>query len=694
MKSYTNLLPLLVLLALPAIAMGQAGNKWVKYYTQTPGYNFTARTTVVDAAGNVIISGEKWIDPFNYDIVTVKYDSVGNELWNHVYAGVTGSYDIPVKALADNSGNIYIAGTTYSSSNAAWLLMKLDPAGTLLWSDTTTNPPQGSGGNVLNDMQFDNAGNIVLAGSIQRDLTFPTTDAAMAVVKYDPSGNELWRNVTVVDYADNKIRKIAIDQSNNIYAVGYEFHGSPPGQRFVVRKYSAAGGILWQDVFDFDSTMNEMETGMDIKIDAAGNIYAAGTASKNSDAHRDFLLRKYNPSGAVIWTNTYTSAVGANHDEMLNMYLAPNGNAYITGITKSGSGGPEDIMTIKVDSAGVQQWSRTYGYSIGNADLAAGIAGEAVPENVAVTGTSRRDGFYVDAVTIRYNANGDTIWTKRQPSTAQAEAQSVYIGADHDVYVTGHDAHRFLTMRIQTPNATVTKDISGAGLYDFTGPGNATALSLDFTGANTSSMFVSLLYNRVANTDWCTGTTAPLYLSKYRWVAHALALNFTSAVLRIDMGLLQSALPGGHGITDFTKYAIYQRALDGIGEFCKLPTTYVNGKLEANITSLSEFFIGSETDSFSYTLDIPNVSTIGGLKVYPHPSDLSSTISYDLPQGTDVKVALIDITGKEVMTVYRGYQEGGAQQVHVNTAQLPAGLYLCRIVAGSRTGAVKISVVH
>src|SRR5690606_7304625 len=79
-----------------------------------------------------------------------------------------------------------------------------------------------------------------------------------------------------------------------------------------------------------------------------------------------------------------------------------------------------------------------------------------------------------------------------------------------------------------------------------------------------------------------------------------------------------------HGMDTPSNFAIYQRPVDGTGEFTKLTTTYANGKLSAQITGLSEFMIGSETDTFNYTVinSIKNQgSAFGDIIVYPNPAN-------------------------------------------------------------------------
>src|SRR4029079_2429387 len=74
------------------------------------GCHAVARALKVDADGNAIITGyESYVvseDEDGYDLITVKYDPSGRELW-----GARAPYDRTPTALAvDLSGNIYVGG--------------------------------------------------------------------------------------------------------------------------------------------------------------------------------------------------------------------------------------------------------------------------------------------------------------------------------------------------------------------------------------------------------------------------------------------------------------------------------------------------------------------------------------------------------------------------------------------------------
>ncbi len=680
----------------------QVGNKWVKKYFSGNEYRGSVVTT--DTAGNVYIAGEKSYSAFNGDIVTVKYDSVGNQLWTNSYAfpmgNLTGSYfNWATKILVDNSGNVYIGGGTGNAgSTKSILLLKINPSGTLIWSDTVRGVYDFGYNNFLTDMEFDPAGNLVIAAGIEGQL--PGGYPWFFVAKIDTSGNELWRNRTAVDYAYNYPRGIAIDKLGNIFAAGMESHGNPPGERFVVRKYAPSGVILWQDVYDVDSTTGGYESAFDIQLDTAGNVFAAGTAGNGT--HRDFVLRKYGTAGNVIWTTNASSVSAGGWDEMTKLYVTAAGNSYITGYAKAGNtNDPPDMMTAKINSSGVVEWVNTYGFLSGSDDVAIDIAGEDNPENVVITGYSRRTSYYVDPVTIKYKHDGTTVWEKRQPSVAQGHGNSVVIAKNHNVYVTGRDGNSSTTMRIMDADVFLKLAIPGPGMYNFNNGLMKTAIDVTLgTGTGTGDLVANFLANKIANTSWCTGTNAPLYLSNYRWVVNSTLSALSATVdLAIDLDSLNAALaPYGftHGLTNPANFAIYQRPLDGIGELCKLTTTYANGKLSTQITSFSEFFIGSETDSFNYIFTTVNDLgfVLDRVKAYPNPSQDMVNVDVNMKQPGMMEAILMDISGKEIKRVLRTHMHSGNQTITFSTADISNGLYFIKLRSGQSVSTTKIVVCH
>ena len=69
-----------------------------------------------------------------------------------------------------------------------------------------------------------------------------------------------------------------------------------------------------------------------------------------------------------------------------------------------------------------------------------------------------------------------------------------------------------------------------------------------------------------------------------------------------------------------------------------------------------------------------------GIKIFPNPASSRATLSFSSPKSGQVSAALYDITGKYVLSIFKGYAEKGiSQQVEINMANLPEGIYIVRL---------------
>ncbi|MCS6988881.1 MAG: T9SS type A sorting domain-containing protein [Chloroherpetonaceae bacterium] len=67
---------------------------------------------------------------------------------------------------------------------------------------------------------------------------------------------------------------------------------------------------------------------------------------------------------------------------------------------------------------------------------------------------------------------------------------------------------------------------------------------------------------------------------------------------------------------------------------------------------------------------------------YPNPFNPSTTIAYQLPVASDVKLEVFDMLGKKVATLVSGRQEAGAHSANFNASALSSGIYFYRLQAG------------
>jgi len=67
---------------------------------------------------------------------------------------------------------------------------------------------------------------------------------------------------------------------------------------------------------------------------------------------------------------------------------------------------------------------------------------------------------------------------------------------------------------------------------------------------------------------------------------------------------------------------------------------------------------------------------------YPNPFNPTTAIAFDLPLGSEVRLAVYDMLGREVARLVDGYREAGVHQVTFDATHLPSGVYLYRMQAG------------
>jgi hypothetical protein len=102
--------------------------KWKKMYSLGYNNNDEASGIAIDSTGYIYVAG-KSSDSFSREnFVTIKYDSLGNEIWVGRYKNTLYGSDIANTISIDKFGNIYISGTTYDTNSSGILTIKYSNA--------------------------------------------------------------------------------------------------------------------------------------------------------------------------------------------------------------------------------------------------------------------------------------------------------------------------------------------------------------------------------------------------------------------------------------------------------------------------------------------------------------------------------------------------------------------------------------
>jgi uncharacterized delta-60 repeat protein len=297
-------------------------------------------------------------------------------------------------------------------------------------------------------VQADADGNVYVTGSsIGEDA-----ENDYATIKYGPDGDTVWvRRYGGTASGPARATALQLDGTGNVYVTGESYNQSTQQYDYTTVKYNADGDTVW--VRRYDGPANQDDTPMALKVDTAGNVYVTGLSSGDG-LSTDFATVKRDADGDTAWVRFYDGPDGM-HDLATALQVDGAGNVYVTG-QSTGAGTGDDYAIVKYNADGDTVWVRRYdGTASGDDqpwDLQVDTAG-----NVYVTGQSTVAGRGYDYATVKYNADGDTVWVRYYdgPDSGDDVARALQVDTHANVYVTGTSGSDFITVKYSAEGATL-----------------------------------------------------------------------------------------------------------------------------------------------------------------------------------------------------------------------------------------------
>lgn len=108
---------------------------WSKTFNTDEGYFEELRGAVLDKENNVIFTAKSGVLTPTF-ILTVKYDSNGNLVWERRFIANSSRENYPFDIICDNQNNIFVTGDATFGIGEYWLicLIKYNSSGVLLWN--------------------------------------------------------------------------------------------------------------------------------------------------------------------------------------------------------------------------------------------------------------------------------------------------------------------------------------------------------------------------------------------------------------------------------------------------------------------------------------------------------------------------------------------------------------------------------
>ncbi len=216
-----------------------------------------AASIKLDVVGNVYVTGTS--TGASDDILTIKYDSAGNMLWESRYD--SGWNDRAVAFAVDSVGNSYITGITYAGGLPVMITLKYDSSGTRQWANTYSGSASAT---LPSALVIDSSGSVYITGKTGRVF-----DHDIVTVKYLSDGSLSWAHTYGNAGFDDWGVDIALDSAGNTFVLG-ALTRSTGNTDFVTVKYDAAGTPTSAITYD-GSTLVDTPVALALGVDTQGD---------------------------------------------------------------------------------------------------------------------------------------------------------------------------------------------------------------------------------------------------------------------------------------------------------------------------------------------------------------------------------------------------------------------------------------
>ncbi len=420
-----------------SIKYNVGGNQiWSRDYTGLGDNTDKVNAMDVDASGNSYMCGSTYSSNNKTDMCVVKVDALGNLVWTRTYDGTGHSTDNAVAVKVDASGNVYVAGYVKDSVQGYnYCTLKYDNAGVLLWAKQFNNLANNS--DQATAMTINSAGEVFVTGESDIDPS-SSNNKDIATVKYSPSGTQLWvMNFGGTANLNDKPYAIGLSPAGDVVVAG-KIAQSSTDDDAVVLKYNSTGSLLWS--YTYTSNLGN-DAAVAMAQDASGDIGVAMSRT-NAAGNTDICFGHLDAAGNDLGIVSY-DGIGNGNDNPSAIVFDNSGNAFITGQTDVDptiGTANYDIVTIKYNSLGAQQWVKTYAGPAGDDDNGVAIDIDNSTGYVYVAAQSQ-DGTLSaknnDILVLQYDPAGNQHLFGIYDGTTRSDGPAGIIVTTNDLYVAG-----------------------------------------------------------------------------------------------------------------------------------------------------------------------------------------------------------------------------------------------------------------
>lgn len=380
----------------------------------------------LSTTGGLITVGNTQVAGQGANILLTKYTSTGGIAWSVNYNTGGTKNDYGTNLTRDGSGNIYVCGMTDNNGvvNSDIVVLKYNSSGTLLW-DTTYDSPYNKN-DIATSILIDNSGNMYIAGSSEGS----TTQFDFIALSYDNSGAYQW--VSRYDYAnlqDYGGGMTLSSTSGYLYVTGASA-SSPNNWDYTTVQYNLSGTQISV------SRNNVAGAGYDQPYayakDLEGNIYITGKGSSDGIDY-DMKTIKVKPNNTISWNVTDDS--NNKNDQANAIDVNESTNDIIVAGYSTKSNNVKEALIIRYDSSGSKQWEFRRSSDNPNEDAEAKavdvLSNGSIYVCTQITGANNTK----DITLTKISSTGSVVWERRMEKLVDEIPTGLKVDYNEDIFI-------------------------------------------------------------------------------------------------------------------------------------------------------------------------------------------------------------------------------------------------------------------
>lgn len=337
-----------------------------------------------DNSGNFYVAGTSFrTSSSSLDLTVLKFNSSGVNQWAYFFDGSASGDDIPAGIVSDGT-DVYVTGGTESTSTESdYITIKVKNDGNEVWNNLYDH---NSLDDIAVEIALDPNGEIIVSGGSADQANLYD----MATVKYSPSGNLVETHRSNYNVGIDQPTCFDIDTSGNAIVGGY-YVPTPGEMQISLISLNDTLGLNWSILHD--PTAGEDQV-VDLVTDDAGNIYVTGHIEESPSYFKCYTA-KFNSSGNLLWERDYQSPEGGAFGKSIK--LGTSGEIYVAGMNYD-EGNDTNIITLMYKTDGKLITSKEY--DAGGTELLSNLESD-YWGNIYLHGTSSVNGN--GYVTLKYS---------------------------------------------------------------------------------------------------------------------------------------------------------------------------------------------------------------------------------------------------------------------------------------------------